>query len=90
MQDDVDEWMNLYPAVDVVQELRSMRGWCLSNPSKRKTKRGIKAFINRWLGRRQDQAPRQQGNSTSPSTGNPFFDLARELEESERKDIYTQ
>ena len=32
-----------------------MRGWCLANPSKRKTKRGVKKFINNWLSRQQDR-----------------------------------
>ena len=30
-QKEADEYAALYPAVDVLQELRSMRGWCLSN-----------------------------------------------------------
>lgn len=50
-----DEWQRLYPAVDVKQELNKMRGWCISNPSKRKTKTGIKRFINGWLSREQDK-----------------------------------
>ena len=52
---DIDEWQKLYPAVDVRQELNKMRGWCLANPSKRKTKRGVKKFINNWLSRQQDR-----------------------------------
>lgn len=54
-QDDVDKWQELYPAVDIMQELRNMTGWCDSNPSKRKTKRGIRAFITRWLQKTQDK-----------------------------------
>ena len=54
-QKDIDEWQKLYPAVDVRQELNKMRGWCLANPSKRKTKRGVKKFINNWLSRQQDR-----------------------------------
>ena len=54
-QKDIDEWKKLYPAVDVRQELNKMRGWCLANPSKRKTKRGVKKFINNWLSRQQDR-----------------------------------
>lgn len=54
-QKDIDEWQKLYPAVDVRQELNKMRGWCLANPSKRKTNRGVKKFINNWLSRQQDR-----------------------------------
>lgn len=49
------EWAGLYPAVDVIQQLRNMRGWLDANPAKRKTKRGINAFIVRWLAKEQDK-----------------------------------
>ena len=48
------EWAGLYPAVDVIQQLRAMRGWLDANTQKRKTKRGIKAFVVRWLSKEQD------------------------------------
>lgn len=53
---DVGEWQELYPAVDVKQELRKMVGWAKSNPSQRKTKKGINRFINNWLAREQDRS----------------------------------
>lgn len=53
--EDVDNWKELYPAVDIVQELRKMKGWLNSNPTKRKTRRGINRFINSWLAREQDK-----------------------------------
>jgi len=53
-QSDIDGWKELYPAVDVLQELRKMKGWLDSNPTKRKTRKGIKRFINGWLAREQD------------------------------------
>lgn len=52
---EVNVWFELYPAVNVLQELRNMKGWLLSNPAKRKTKRGIMRFINGWLAREQDK-----------------------------------
>lgn len=54
-QDMIDEYQELYPAVDVMQELRNMKGWCNSNPTRRKTKNGIKRFINSWLAKEQDK-----------------------------------
>lgn len=45
----------LYPAVDVAQELRTMTGWLIANPTKRKTKSGINRFINAWLSKCQDR-----------------------------------
>ena len=52
---DIDGWKELYPAVDVLQELRKMKGWADANPTKRKTKSGIKRFINSWLSKEQDR-----------------------------------
>lgn len=54
-QNDIDEYLVLYPAVDVMQELRNMKGWCMSNPTRRKTKSGIKRFITNWLSKSQNR-----------------------------------
>lgn len=51
----VQEWAELYPAVDVIQQLRSMKGWLNANPTRRKTKSGIEKFINGWLAKEQNQ-----------------------------------
>ena len=51
----VSEWAGLYPAVDVMQELRKMRGWLLSNPKKRKTAGGMLRFVNGWLAKEQNR-----------------------------------
>ncbi len=51
----VEEWTKLFPAVDVIQELRKMKGWLDANPSKRKTKSGILRFVNNWLSKEQDR-----------------------------------
>lgn len=50
----LDDWATLFPAVDVQQELREMRAWSLANKAKRKTRRGVEAFIVRWLSKAQD------------------------------------
>ena len=55
----VSEWRSLYPAVDVLQELRNMKGWCEANPTKRKTKSGILRFVNAWLAKEQDRGGKQ-------------------------------
>lgn len=54
----VKELKELYPAVDVEQALRSMRGWLGSHPKNKKTPRGIKRFITGWISRYQDEASR--------------------------------
>ena len=71
-QDDVDEYQTAYPAVDVMQQLRSMRQWCKDNPTKRKTKTGIRRFVNSWLDREQNRPhPGNRNNNT-------FIDMIRE------------
>lgn len=54
-QEMLSEFVSLYPAVDVMQELRNMRGWLLNNPKNRKTRSGVRRFINSWLSREQDK-----------------------------------
>lgn len=74
----VTEWSSLYPAVDVMQQLRNMRGWLLSNPNKRKTGRGIKAFINTWLTKEQDRPRARSGtidNRPRKLTAEELFNL---------------
>lgn len=74
---DIRNWQELYPAVNVLQELRNMKGWLDSNPAKRKTKAGIRRFINGWLSREQDKyhpdavpmQPMQPNNRQMGSSG---------------------
>lgn len=54
-QEQCQEWAGVYPAVDVIQQLREMREWCLNNPAKRKTAKGVRSFITRWLAKEQDR-----------------------------------
>lgn len=59
----VSELSDLYPAVDVPQQLRNMRGWLLANPKNRKTNSGIMRFVNSWLSREQNSA--RAGNTVA-------------------------
>lgn len=62
-----DKWQELYPAVNVPQQLRNMRGWLDANPTKRKTKSGICRFINSWLAKEQNKGGYSRA---SPLPGN--------------------
>ena len=61
-ENDRAKWSQLYPNVDVLQQLRNMAGWCDSNPTKRKTRGGIKRFITAWLAREQDKGGKAPQN----------------------------
>lgn len=66
-QDDIDKWSSAYPAVDVMAQLRRMDAWLASNPKRRKTKNGVKRFINRWLSDEQDKGGVYRGNHARQS-----------------------
>ena len=79
-REEAEEYASLYPAADVLQELRNMRGWCLANPAKRKTRSGIRSFIIRWLSRVQDRGGTFQKSSES-NDPYPDYDPFAELRE---------
>lgn len=62
-ENEVSEWKNIYPNVDVEQQLRNMLGWLNANPTRRKTKSGIKRFINGWLSKEQDKSGKHNNSS---------------------------
>ena len=74
---DVDQWSTLYPNVDVLQQLRNMAGWCDGNPTKRKTRGGVRRFITSWLAREQDKGGRPAA-SHGCASGNVFLDMLEE------------
>lgn len=73
----VEELTALYPAVDVPQQLRNMRGWLMANPKNRKTKSGIMRFVTAWLSREQNSA--RAGNTTAkPGKTQLSYDYAKD------------
>lgn len=50
------EFKTAYPAVDVEQQLRNMRQWCIANPKNKKTRTGVMRFITNWLVKEQNRA----------------------------------
>ena len=67
---DIRHYKELYPAVDVEQQLRSMLGWLEANPKRRKTKNGIKGFITKWLNKVQDRGGVGYGFNPSDNVKN--------------------
>lgn len=58
----IGEMKELYPAVDIERELRKMKAWLISNPSRLKTRTGITRFMNSWFAREQDKGGSSHGN----------------------------
>ena len=74
-QNDIDNWKELYQAVDILNELRKMKGWIEANPSRRKTKTGIKRFINSWLSKEQDKGYKYNSEIGKEKTRITKFDV---------------
>lgn len=53
--DQLMQWTNDFPAVDVGAELRHMRAWLGANPKRQKTYDGLPRFIVTWLGKKQNE-----------------------------------
>lgn len=53
-----EQYKMFYPAIDVDAELKKAAAWCFSNQANRKTRKGITRFLNGWLSRAQDKAPK--------------------------------
>lgn len=64
-RDDLDGWQRLYAGVDVKRELARMREWCKSNPTKRKTIKGIRRFVQTWLDREQNSPNKYSGSGST-------------------------
>lgn len=73
---DVQGWTALYPAVDVRQELRTMKGWLQGSPQRRKTRSGIGKFMNAWFARAQNEGGRS-GNKGFKTKSDGIVDAVR-------------
>lgn len=62
----VEQWQELYPQVNIIQELRKMKGWLQANTRRRKAAAAIEPFIVSWLAREQD---RQTAVSSQDAAG---------------------
>lgn len=71
-QNEFEYWQDLYPTINVLQEMKKMIGWLDAHPDKKKDKGNIKAFVSRWLSKAQDQATKEASSSKeATSTGLP-------------------
>lgn len=78
--DKIALWKETYPAVDVEQELRKMVAWSHSNPTNRKTRRGVDRFINSWLAREQDRGGSRTTREKEPAqTDEEYYAPYREM-----------
>ena len=63
-QRQVAAWIEAYPGVEVVPELKKANAWLVANPKKRKTADGMPRFVHSWLSRAT--------NATGPPRGGGY------------------
>ena len=73
-EEKVNEWQQVYQAIDVKNELEKMKCWLNANPKNRKTRKGIERFIVAWLNRSQDKAPRVVNQEKQIETVNKQYE----------------
>ena len=59
-----NEYLEAYPDIDIMAELRKMWAWLNSNPNNKKTRRGIRRFINGWLNKQSGNTPKDKKEVT--------------------------
>lgn len=60
------EWQETYPGMDVGAAARAARQWCIDNPQKRKTARGMTRFVGNWLSSAQNKGEHRRGSNSAP------------------------
>lgn len=59
-----------YPLTDITKEIAKARAWLEGNPTRKKTRKGMKKFFNGWLARTQSDAEKNKAaNATVETTG---------------------
>ena len=74
VSDYVSKMQAYYPDINVIRECKKMSAWCVSNPSRRKTRRGITRFINSWLSSAQKEAE-ERAAKAGKKTNNIFLEI---------------
>ena len=84
-QPDIDEWQQAFPNVDVSQQMMAMRLWLKDNPTRRKTKKGIRRFVTNWLDREQNRGGSRPPQKTATSSTAPPPDYMKREQISEEE-----
>ena len=66
----IEKWKKAYPAINISDEISRAEAWLLANPKNRKS--DYIRFLNGWLSRSQDRAPRvsKPANDNNRRNGN--------------------
>jgi hypothetical protein len=64
---EIDYYKSTYQAVNIEQQFREIASWLNANNKNRKTINGMPKFINAWLSKAQNKAPRVNSGQQSQS-----------------------
>lgn len=86
-EEDFKLWKETYQAVNILQELQKMVAWLHSNPTKKKTRSGVKRFVNSWLSRAQDNPKAASMFAVAPARDGPIgtVDASETIRERQEK-----
>ena len=79
---ELHQWSTSYPDVDLAGELRRIEDWFRKHPDRRKTERGMHAFVKIWLDRKMHGSVVNQHSMKHGEYQNSFndFSLRQEYE----------
>ena len=70
------QWSTSHPDVDLATELRRIEDWFQRHPDRRKTERGMRAFVKAWLDRKICGASVSQHGTKRRRYQNAFNDFS--------------
>lgn len=70
------QWSTSYPDADLAGELRRIEDWFQKHPNRRKTERGMRAFVKAWLDRKIRGATVSQHSAKRGRYQNEFNDFS--------------
>jgi hypothetical protein len=73
---EIDYYKSTYQAVNIEQQFREIASWLNANNKNRKTINGMPKFINAWLSKAQNKAPRVNTSSAIGKTQEIFNQLS--------------
>lgn len=70
------QWSTSYPDIDLPRELRHIEAWFQKHPDRRKTERGMHAFVKIWLDKKMHGAVVSQHSMQRGRYQNAFNDFS--------------
>jgi hypothetical protein len=70
------QWNISYPDTDLLRELHCIEKWFQKHPDRRKTERGMHAFVKAWLDRKMRSAAVSQYSTKRDRYHNAFNDFS--------------